>query len=76
MSGQVASQPFIDGVRQLDIVKFALPLAKIFLHPIFAVRGKHTNFFMSKRAALQPYKKKRRFCKLRLFFLAFLLLKR
>ena len=55
MSGQVASQPFIDGVRQLDIVKFALPLAKISFHPIFAVVGKHTNFFMSGRAASQPY---------------------
>ncbi len=45
----------LDGVRQLDIVKFALPLAKISFHPIFAVVGKHTNFFMSVQAASQPY---------------------
>ena len=44
-----------DGIRQLDIVKFALPLAKISFHPIFAVVGKHTNFFMSNQAASQPY---------------------
>ena len=55
MSGQVASQPFIDGVRQLDIVKFALPLAKISFHPIFAVVGKHTNFSMSGQATSQPF---------------------
>ena len=45
----------LDGVRQLDIVKFALPLAKISFHPIFAVVGKHTNFFVSVQAASQPY---------------------
>ena len=60
MSGQATSQPFIDGVWQLDIVKFALPLAKISFHPIFAVVGKHTNFFMSKQAASQPFIKIRR----------------
>ena len=54
MSGQATSQPFIDGVRQLDIVKFALPLAKISFHPIFAVVGKHTNFFEAFQAASQP----------------------
>ncbi len=55
VADRVDLQPYIDGVRQLDIVKFALPLAKISFHPIFAVGGKHTNFFMSKRAASQPY---------------------
>ena len=38
-------------VQQLDIVKFALPLVKISFHPIFSAVGKHTNFFMSGRAA-------------------------
>ncbi len=45
----------LDGVRQLDTVKFALPLAKISFHPIFAVVGKHRNFFEAFRAASQPY---------------------
>ena len=45
----------IHGVRQLDIVKFALPLAKISFHPIFAVVGKHTNFFEAFRVASQPF---------------------
>ncbi len=45
----------IDGVQQLDIVKFALPLDKISFHPILSAEGKHTNFFMSGRAASQPY---------------------
>ena len=47
----------LDSVRQLDIVKFALTLAKISFHPIFAVVGKHTNFFMSGQAASRPYEK-------------------
>ncbi len=55
MSGQATSQPFIDGVRQLDIVKFALPLEKISFHPIFSAEGKHTNFFMSGQVASQPF---------------------
>ena len=42
-------------VQQLDIVKFALPLVKISFHPIFSAIGKHTNFFETSRAALQPY---------------------
>ena len=45
----------MNGVWQLDIVKFALPLAKISFHPIFAVVGKHTNFFEAFQAASQPY---------------------
>ena len=57
MSGRAASQPDFDGVRQLDIVKFALPLAKISFHPIFSAVGKHTNFFEASQAALQPFKK-------------------
>ncbi|CAI3309957.1 hypothetical protein CIRMBP1197_00635 [Enterococcus cecorum] len=40
---------------QLDIVKFALPFEKISFHPIFAVVGKQTNFFMSGQAASRPY---------------------
>ena len=44
----------IDGVWQLDIVKFALPLDKISFHPIFSVGGKHTNFFMFNQVTLQP----------------------
>ncbi len=55
LADQVDLQPFIHGVQQLDIVKFALPLAKISFHPIFSVAGEHTNFFMSGRAASQPY---------------------
>ena len=50
----------IHGVRQLDIVKFVLPLAKISFHPIFAVVGKHTNFFEAFQAASQPFIKIRR----------------
>ena len=38
-------------------MKFALPLVKISFHPIFSAIGKHTNFFMSYRAASQPYTK-------------------
>ena len=55
VADQVDSQPFIHGVQQLDIVKFALPLVKISFHPIFSAVGKHTNFFMSVRAASQPF---------------------
>ena len=44
----------IDGVWQLDIVKFTLTLEKISFHPIFSAVGKHTNFFMSNQVALQP----------------------
>ncbi|MDK2844404.1 MAG: hypothetical protein PWP69_1196 [Enterococcus sp.] len=44
----------IDGVQQLDIVKFALPFDKISFHPIFSTEGKHTNFFMSGQAASRP----------------------
>ena len=44
----------IDGVWQLDIVKFALTLEKISFHPIFSVGGKHTNFFMFNQVTLQP----------------------
>ena len=36
----------IDGVWQLDIVKFALPLDKISFHPILSAEGKHTNFLV------------------------------
>ncbi len=50
-----ALQPYIDGVRQLDIVKFALPLKKISFHPIFSAVGKHCNFFEAFRAASRPY---------------------
>ena len=42
-------------VWQLDIVKFALPLEKIFILMIFSVGGKHTNFFMSDRAVSRPF---------------------
>ncbi|WP_113785102.1 hypothetical protein [Enterococcus cecorum] len=55
VADQAASQPFIDGVQLLDIVKFALPLEKISFHPIFSAVGKHTNFFMSDQAASQPF---------------------
>ena len=51
MSDQATSHPLLICIRQLDIVKFALPLAKISLHPIFAVVGKHTNFFEASQAA-------------------------
>ncbi len=51
---QAASRPCFDGVQQLDIVKFALPLVKISFHPIFSAGGKHTNFFMSEQAASRP----------------------
>ena len=44
----------IDGVWQLDIVKFALPLDKISFHPILSAEGKYTNFFLSEQAASQP----------------------
>ena len=44
----------IDGVWQLDIVKFALPLEKISFHPILSAEGKYTNFFLSEQAASQP----------------------
>ena len=44
----------IDGVQQLDIVKFALPLEKISFHPIFSAVGKHTNFFEASQAASRP----------------------
>ena len=44
-----------DGVQQLDIVKFALPLMKISFHPIFSAVGKHTNFFEALQAASRPY---------------------
>ncbi len=57
MSGRAASQPYFDGVQLLDIVKFALSLEKISFHPIFAVLGKHTNFFEASQAASQPFKK-------------------
>ena len=36
-------------------MKFALPFVKISFHPIFSTVGRHTNFFMSYRAASQPY---------------------
>ena len=55
VADRVDLQPYFDGVRQLDIVKLALPLEKIYFHPIFSVVGKHTNFFMSAQAASQPY---------------------
>ena len=44
----------IDGVWQLDIVKFALQLDKISFHPILSAEGKYTNFFLSEQAASQP----------------------
>ncbi|KLO71875.1 hypothetical protein AA987_02885 [Enterococcus cecorum] len=53
-----ASHPWVHGVQQLDIVKFALPLEKISFHPIFSAVGKHTNFFMSEQAASRPKKKR------------------
>ncbi len=55
VADRVASQPYFDGVQQLDIVKFTLPHEKISFHPIFSAVGKHTNFFMSGRAASRPF---------------------
>ncbi len=52
---QAASRPYFDGVQQLDIVKFALPLMKISFHPIFSAVGKHTNFFEASQAASRPF---------------------
>ncbi|MDK2843546.1 MAG: hypothetical protein PWP69_338 [Enterococcus sp.] len=55
VADRVASQPLFDGVQQLDIVKFALPLVKISFHPIFSAVGKHENFFEASQAASRPY---------------------
>ena len=55
LQGKLLCYLIFDGVQQLDIVKFALPLVKISFHPIFSVVGKHTNFFEASRAASQPY---------------------
>ncbi|CAI3360274.1 hypothetical protein CIRMBP1292_01645 [Enterococcus cecorum] len=55
LQGKLLCYLIFDGVQQLDIVKFALPLVKISFHPIFSAVGKHTNFFMSGRAASRPF---------------------
>ncbi len=55
LQGKLLCYLIFDGVQQLDIVKFALPLVKISFHSIFSAVGKYTNFFEASQAASQPY---------------------